>query len=254
MLTINYKDEELVRWLLVTLQLDGRYRLIDIVSPDEVLPDKSLYIQLNHYTKDHKFIVRGSINLDDTISLASPLDSKFKSYAAIIEPLELDNRQIEFITSYSQIAKHWSQHSYCVRRKVGALIVKDNAIISDGFNGTPSGFENCCEIQLPLHGYKTENGHLTINEEDHSKVMLKTRPEVLHAESNALMKCARMGRATDGADLYVSCSPCIECSKLIIQAGIKRVFFSELYKDVSGVLLLLKSGIEVNYFPITESI
>lgn len=253
MLTIDYKDEELVRWLLVTLQSDGRYRLTDIVRPDEALPDEGLYIQLDRYTKDHKFIVGGDISLDDTISLVSPLDPKFELYAAIIEPLELDNRQIEFITSYSQIAKHWSQHSYCVRRKVGALIVKDNAIISDGFNGTPSGFENCCELEVPLHDLKSENGHYIVDD-NHSKVMLKTRPEVLHAESNALMKCARMGRATDGADLYVSCSPCIECSKLIIQAGIKRVFFSELYKDVSGVLLLLKSGIEVNYFPITESI
>lgn len=253
MLTINYKDEELVRWLLVTLQSNGKYRLIDIVRPDEPLPDEGLYIQLDRYTKDYKFIVDGDPSYEDYISLISPLDPKFELYSAVIEPLNLNDRQLEFITSYSQIAKHWSQHSYCVRRKVGALIVKDNAIISDGFNGTPSGFENCCELELPLHDLKYENGQF-IADDNPSKVMLKTRPEVLHAESNALMKCARMGRATEGADLYVSCSPCIECSKLIIQAGIKRVFFSELYKDVSGILLLLKSGIEVNYFPITESI
>ena len=116
----------------------------------------------------------------------------------------------------------WSENSYCQRRKVGALIVKDKMIISDGYNGTPSGFENICEDE---HGV--------------------TKPYVLHAEANAITKIARSNNNADGATLYVTDSPCIECSKLIIQAGIKRVVYAREYRLSDGIDLLKRAGIEV---------
>lgn len=123
---------------------------------------------------------------------------------------------------YMRMASIWSENSYCKRRQVGALIVKDKMIISDGYNGTPSGFENNCE--------DTDN---------HSF------PFVLHAEANAITKVARSNNSSDGATLYVTASPCIECAKLIIQAGIKRVVYGEQYRLLDGVELLRKAGIEV---------
>ena len=120
------------------------------------------------------------------------------------------------------MAKVWAQNSYCVRRKVGAILVKDRMIISDGYNGTPSGFENVCE---------DENG--------------VTKPYVLHAEANAITKVAKSGNSSLGATLYVTASPCLECSKLIIQAGIKRVVYSEDYRITDGIDLLRRAGIEV---------
>lgn len=122
---------------------------------------------------------------------------------------------------YLRMSRIWAENSYCQRRKVGALIVKDSMIISDGFNGTPSGFENVCE---------DENG--------------STRPYVLHAEANAITKVARSNNSSDGATLYVTASPCMECSKLIIQSGIKRVVFNELYRLADGIDLLERAGIE----------
>ncbi len=124
---------------------------------------------------------------------------------------------------YIEMAEIWSKNSYCKRRKVGALIVKDKMIISDGYNGTPAGFENICEDQ---------NG--------------KTIPYVLHAEANAITKVAKSSNNCDNATLYVTTSPCLECSKLIIQSGIKRVVFKELYRITDGIELLKKSGIEIN--------
>jgi len=120
------------------------------------------------------------------------------------------------------MAHIWSDNSYCQRRKVGALIVKDRMIISDGYNGTPSGFENICED-------KNNN----------------TKPYVLHAEANAITKVAKSNNSSQGATLYVTSSPCLECSKLIIQAGIKRVVFSDAYRLQDGLELLKKSDIEV---------
>ncbi len=120
------------------------------------------------------------------------------------------------------MAHIWAENSYCRRRQVGAIIVKDSMIISDGFNGTPSGFENVCE--------------------DESGV---TKPYVLHAEANAITKVARSNNSSDGATLYVTASPCLECSKLIIQSGIKRVVFNELYRLSDGIDLLRRAGIEV---------
>lgn len=124
--------------------------------------------------------------------------------------------------AYLRIAYEWGQLSYCKRKKVGAIIVKDNMIISDGYNGTPSGFANDCED----------------NEG-------KTNWFVLHAEANAILKVAQSTQSCQGATLYITMSPCKDCSKLILQAGIKRVVYSEEYKDLSGVEFLQKSGVEV---------
>ncbi len=120
------------------------------------------------------------------------------------------------------MAAIWAENSYCKRRQVGALMVKDNMIISDGFNGTPSGFENVCE------------------DEDN-----KTKPYVLHAEANAITKVARTHNSSEGATLYVTTSPCIECAKLIIQSGIKRVVYNESYRIDDGIRLLKRAGIEI---------
>ena len=125
---------------------------------------------------------------------------------------------------YMRMAQIWAENSYCERRKVGALIVKDKMIISDGYNGTPSGFENICE-------------------ED---VEYKTKPYVLHAEANAITKVAKSHNSSDGSTLYVTASPCIECAKLIIQAGIKRVVYGESYRFSDGIELLERAGIEVS--------
>lgn len=130
---------------------------------------------------------------------------------------------------YLRMARIWSENSYCKRRQVGALIVKDKMIISDGYNGTPSGFPNICE-----------------NEEG------ATFPYVLHAEANAITKVACSNNSSEGATLYVTASPCIECSKLIIQAGIKRVVFSEMYRITDGLDLLRRVGIETIYIPFDE--
>lgn len=131
---------------------------------------------------------------------------------------------------YLRMARIWAENSYCHRRQVGALIVKDKMIISDGYNGTPSGFENVCEDE---HGL--------------------TKPYVLHAEANAITKIARSGNNSDGSTLYVTDEPCIECAKLIIQAGIRRVVYSREYRLHEGRELLERAGIEVVYVPIEEN-
>ena len=123
-----------------------------------------------------------------------------------------------------RMARIWAENSYCERRKVGALLVKDKMIISDGYNGTPSGFENQCEDEYNV-----------------------SKPYVLHAEANAITKVARSGNSSDGATLYVTASPCIECAKLILQAGIKRGVYGEQYRILAGVDLLRRAGIEVVY-------
>jgi dCMP deaminase len=133
-----------------------------------------------------------------------------------------DSKQQLLDQRYLQMADTWSQNSYCKRRQVGALLVKNQMIISDGYNGTPSGFENVCE-----------------DEND------KTKPYVLHAEANAITKVAKSGNSSDGATLYVTSSPCLECSKLIIQAGIKRVVFTESYRLEDGINLLKRANIDI---------
>lgn len=136
--------------------------------------------------------------------------------------MDSQSKQETLDKRYLRMARIWAENSYCVRRKVGAIIVKDSMIISDGFNGTPSGFENVCE---------DEGG--------------ATKPYVLHAEANAITKVARSNNSSQDATLYVTASPCLECSKLIIQSGIKRVVFNELYRLSDGIDLLKRAGIEV---------
>lgn len=125
---------------------------------------------------------------------------------------------------YLRMARIWAENSYCRRRQVGALVVKDKMIISDGYNGTPCGFENICEDDNNL-----------------------TKPYVLHAEANAITKLARSSNNSDGSTLYVTASPCIECAKLIIQAGIRRVVYGEKYRVADGIELLERAGIELVY-------
>ncbi|MBP3737665.1 MAG: dCMP deaminase family protein [Muribaculaceae bacterium] len=131
------------------------------------------------------------------------------------------DKQTLLDSRYLRMAQIWAENSYCIRRQVGALIVKDKMIISDGYNGTPVGFENVCE-----------------DENDH------TKDYVLHAEANAITKVAQSNNSSSGATLYVTTSPCIECAKLIIQAGIKRVVFGEIYRITDGIDLLKRAGIE----------
>ena len=134
------------------------------------------------------------------------------------------DKQTQFDLHYLEMARIWAQNSYCERRKVGALMVKNRMIISDGYNGTPRGFENVCE---------DENN--------------QTKPYVLHAEANAITKVARSNNSSQGATLYVTASPCIECAKLIIQAGITRVVYGETYRFTDGLDLLERAGIEVEF-------
>ena len=134
------------------------------------------------------------------------------------------DKQTKFDQRYLEMARIWAKNSYCTRRQVGALVVKNNMIISDGYNGTPSGFENVCE---------DDNG--------------VTKPYVLHAEANAITKLARSNNNSDGATIYITASPCIECAKLIIQSGIKRVVYGEKYRLMDGIELLKRAGIEVVY-------
>ena len=141
----------------------------------------------------------------------------------------MTDKQAKLDERYLRMARIWAENSYCVRRQVGALVVKDKMIISDGYNGTPQGFENICE--------------------DENNV---SKPYVLHAEANAITKIARSGNNSDGSTLYVTDSPCIECSKLIIQAGIKRVIYDREYRIMDGVDLLRRAGIEVINLPISE--
>lgn len=135
-----------------------------------------------------------------------------------------ERKQLLLDYRYLRMARIWAENSYCRRRQVGALVVKDKMIISDGYNGTPSGFENVCE--------------------DSDNV---TKPYVLHAEANAITKLARSGNNSDGSTLYVTASPCIECAKLIIQSGIRRVVYGEKYRLSDGIDLLRRAGIETVY-------
>ena len=155
------------------------------------------------------------------------------------------NKQFELDKRYLRIARIWSENSYAIRRQVGCLIVKDRMIISDGYNGTPSGFENICEdaiCQKP-NDPCCPGGLECFNCEF---VKLKTKPYVLHAEANAISKLAKSLNNSEGATLYVTDEPCLECSKMIIQAGIKRVVFWRDYHSHDGVQLLLRAGIKID--------
>lgn len=142
----------------------------------------------------------------------------------------IESKQEVLDRRYLRMARIWAENSYCERRKVGAIIVKNSMIISDGFNGTPSGFENVCE---------DETGG--------------TKPYVLHAEANAITKVARSNNSSAGATLYITASPCLECAKLIIQAGIERVVYHELYRITDGIDLLERAGVKCEHMPVIES-
>ncbi len=139
------------------------------------------------------------------------------------------DKQRELDKRYLRMATIWAENSYCKRRQVGALLVKDKMIISDGYNGTPAGFENVCE--------------------DENNV---TKPYVLHAEANAITKVAASSNSSEGATIYVTSSPCIECAKLIIQSGVKRVVYSENYRTMDGIELLKRAGIIVEYIDLNQ--
>ncbi|NQZ43084.1 MAG: dCMP deaminase family protein [Flavobacteriaceae bacterium] len=139
------------------------------------------------------------------------------------------SKQEKYDKAYLRMAKEWGKLSYCKRKQVGAIIVKDRMIISDGYNGTPTGFENFCE---------DEDGY--------------TKWYVLHAEANAILKVAASTQSCEGATLYITLSPCRECSKLIHQSGIKRVVYQNAYKDDSGLRFLARAGVEIVHMPILE--
>lgn len=138
--------------------------------------------------------------------------------------MSIEEKQHALDRRYLRMAHIWAENSYCTRRKVGALVVKDKMIISDGYNGTPAGFENVCEDDTNT-----------------------TFPYVLHAEANAITKLARSSNNSDGATLYVTAAPCLECAKLIIQAGIRRVVYGEKYRLDDGIRLLQQAGVETVY-------
>lgn len=142
----------------------------------------------------------------------------------------MNEKQTTLDRRYLRMARIWAENSYCQRRKVGALIVKDNSIISDGYNGTPSGFENICEDESGL-----------------------TKQYVLHAEANAITKVAASTNNCYGATLYTTAAPCIECAKLIVQCGIKRVVYCEAYRLLNGVELIQQAGIEVNFIDLEQA-
>ena len=158
---------------------------------------------------------------EDLGGLVAANDTKHPSLG---EGLGGPSKQARLDQRYLRMARIWAENSYCQRRQVGALVVKDKMIISDGYNGTPTGFENICE--------------------DENNV---SKPYVLHAEANAITKLARSNNNSDGATIYITASPCIECAKLIIQAGIKRVVYGEKYRLTDGIDLLKRAGIELVY-------
>lgn len=169
------------------------------------------------------------MNSDDLLhgGVASAMRTRFDFFNSLETMQEISKEKQEILDKrYLKMASIWSENSYCERRKVGALLVKDKMIISDGYNGTPSGFPNVCESEEGV-----------------------TLPYVLHAEANAITKVARSNNSSEGSTLYVTASPCMECSKLIIQSGIKRVVFSDLYRITDGLDLLREAGIEVIHLP-----
>ena len=156
------------------------------------------------------------------------------------------NRQEKLDKTYMRMTLEWAKQSHCVKKQVGALIVKDNRIISDGYNGTPSGFDNNCEDLFPAVG-----GRILIDDEGEmveGTFDLRTKPEVLHAESNAITKLAKSTQSSQDAPMYITIAPCLECSKLIIQSGIRRVVFGAHYRSKQGINLLKKSNIEILHY------
>lgn len=228
-----------LRFVLEAFKDCTRYRVLRIIPISEGLADQYTIDLMSVRSKDPQLWIMSiptdsnpSRMTDEYYELPSDIYDHYTDEELVIisrravelAPIDWSERTYQFYRSYSEIARVWSQNSYCVRRKVGAIIVKDRMIISDGFNGTVSGFDNVCEL--------TDG---------------TTDPRVLHAEANAITKLAKSSNSGNHSTLYVTCSPCMDCAKLIVQTGIKAVFFSELYRDVSGVQLLLDAGVEVYY-------
>ena len=173
-----------------------------------------------------------------------------------------ETRERQFDIRYLKMAKIWAENSYAIRRKVGCLVVKDNMIISDGYNGTPSGFDNECEtvscsleketdmcLKYPKscrYSYISVVKNL-INCKGCAYAKLETKPYVLHAEANAITKLAKTNNSSVGATIYVTLSPCLECAKLILQSKIKRVVYMEEYRITDGIDFLRESGVEVTH-------
>jgi dCMP deaminase len=168
------------------------------------------------------WIVTSSAVASEMDKIFNPERKKEERDKKLNQLLSMSDKQLKYDIAYLKMAKEWSELSHCERKKVGALIVKNGMIISDGYNGTPSGYDNCCENDnWETHWY------------------------TIHAESNAILKCARWGHSCDGATLYLTHSPCKDCSKSILQSGIHRVVYIEEYKDLEGVNFLISSGIQV---------
>jgi dCMP deaminase len=193
--------------------------------------DKELFEKISKASNliSLKFRRSGASWMVTSAALSSTFEELFKSERIrdsrekkINNLLKMNDKQLRYDITYLKMAKDWSELSHCDRKKVGALIVKNGMIISDGYNGTPSGYDNCCENEnWETHWY------------------------TIHAESNAILKCARWGHSCDGATLYLTHSPCKDCSKSVLQSGIRRVVYIEDYKDLEGVNFLTNSGIQV---------
>jgi dCMP deaminase len=174
----------------------------------------------------HKTSTKGGANCMIASSQFSEqinnIQKQLNRESKIQQIIEMSEKKRKYDQTYLKMAIEWSNLSHCQRKKVGALIVKNGMIISDGYNGTPSGYDNCCENDdWQTHWY------------------------TIHAESNAILKCARWGHSCEGSTLYLTHSPCKDCSKSILQSGIVRVVYNEDYKDLDGVNFLLKSGVDV---------
>jgi dCMP deaminase len=185
---------------------------------DKILKASNI-INKNSRSSSASYIVAGSEiskYLDGVLKSEKIINNRDKKISMLLD------KQYRYDITYLKMAKTWSELSHCDRKKVGALIVKNGMIISDGYNGTPSGYDNCCENEnWETHWY------------------------TIHAEANAILKCARHGHSCDGSTLYQTHSPCKECSKLILQSGITRLVYIEDYKDLEGVEFLINSGVKV---------
>jgi len=193
---------------------------------DRQLLDKikkaSNIINMKSRQSGSSWIVTSAAVASEMDKIFNPERKKEERDKKLNQLLSMSDKQLKYDIAYLKMAKEWSELSHCERKKVGALIVKNGMIISDGYNGTPSGYDNCCENDnWETHWY------------------------TIHAEANAILKCARHGHSCDGSTLYQTHSPCKECSKLILQSGITRLVYIEDYKDLEGVEFLKNSGIKV---------
>ena len=193
---------------------------------DRQLLDKikkaSNIINMKSRQSGSSWIVTSAAVASEMDKIFNPERKKEERDKKLNQLLSMSDKQLKYDIAYLKMAKEWSELSHCERKKVGSLIVKNGMIISDGYNGTPSGYDNCCENEnWETHWY------------------------TIHAESNAILKCARWGHSCDGATLYLTHSPCKDCSKSVLQSGIRRVVYIEDYKDLEGVNFLTNSGIQV---------